>query len=188
MSTYELEKRVSFITNTLGFTEEEAQTLSMKAFCKEYGEQADHKDHNKKVIEKIKKKYRNYGFSILSFKWEKIADELSNKSGVYAIYGLDAERGYDEKFKCILYIGKSTNLLYRIPSSIHALRTKECVLVTGAKYLIVENESDMDLLEVLYIQKYKPIYNRDCKRKSNSMFAAILDQYIDISSFSDVPR
>lgn len=183
MSTYNLEKRVSYIAHSLNLPKEKVHELSMSAFCKEYGEQADRREWNKKEVDKIKKKYRNYGFSVLAYKWDEISDELSGKCGIYAIYG----RNKNED-KCLLYIGKSTDLLHRIPSSLRALRINEYALVNGVKYLILENKSDMDLLELLYIQKYNPIYNRDCNRNSPSMFASLLDPYIDINQFKEVPR
>lgn len=171
-----LEKRAQFIKETLGLEEEKIGELAISAFCREYGAKADRKSNNRFVLDQLEKKYK-HSVQVNKFDWCRVADELNHSGGLYALYGRD---------DTLLYIGKSTDLLLRIPSSIQVLR-KEYVPVHSAKYLLVENRGDMDILELLYIQYLKPIHNTDCNHQ-NSIFEDVAKQFLDLSKFKDIPR
>ena len=83
-------------------------------------------------------------------KYHEMFTELRNASGVYLLYG---NNGLEPA-----YVGKSTQLGRRIDTS---CQTKE---VFSFKVILLDNKSDMDILEVYLIAKWKPIYNKDCKR------------------------
>lgn len=146
------------------------------SFCEKYGKAADAIDNNKYALEELKKKYKNK-YSVMQFSWESVKDILSNASGLYALYNWKNE---------LIYIGKSRNLFKRIPSSIKD-RGHQGQLVVGAKYFIIDNAADLDILELLYIQKYNPPCNIDCNGK-NSMFNSVAEQYADISLFQTIPK
>ena len=75
--------------------------------------------------------------------------ELSRLDGVYGIYFLYSEEGN------LGYIGRSYNLLQRIPTS---LSSRE---LYNFKYAITETMSDANIYEAYYIAKLKPFLNGD---------------------------
>lgn len=77
-------------------------------------------------------------------------DLIGEKKGVYAFLGLNDE---------ILYIGKSSNLFSRIPSSFNERREKEPIKTIA--YYIVDNMADTHILEMVLIEENKPKLNTD---------------------------
>ena len=179
MSDYTLNNRVQFIINTLNFDKDIAEENMKHAFCKIYGEQADEIDKFKTFFHKRLDKIP-YVFGL---NYQFIADNLLHKGGLYAMYS--------EK-KC-LYIGKSTDLSMRIPSSYSNIKQKCCHYDKGhywvdtIKYLIIPNKGDIDILELLYIAKYKPLFNRDCNSKQTSLLP-LFSSEISIRKFSTIPE
>ena len=80
--------------------------------------------------------------------YQKTISGLLGKSGLYYLYDKDKE---------LIYIGKSVNLGVRMLESAKFDDVKYC------KFSIVNNKSDMSILEVYLISKYKPKYNKDLK-------------------------
>lgn len=79
-------------------------------------------------------------------------DMLSDLRGVSGIYILYNELGE------AVYVGKSIDLGKRIETS---AQSKD---VHSFKFIPIENRSDMDIVEVYLICRYKPTYNKDCIR------------------------
>lgn len=79
-------------------------------------------------------------------------ERVHNKSGIYYLYDFT---------KALIYIGKSKNLASRICSSYRERRA------TYFRYSLVENLSDMSILEIYLISKYKPKLNTESKSKDD---------------------
>ena len=73
---------------------------------------------------------------------------LVNLFGIYYLY---------DKDKNLIYIGKSEHLGKRIITSYEYREAKYY------KYSVLNNKSDMHILEIYLIAKYKPEKNADCK-------------------------
>lgn len=74
--------------------------------------------------------------------------KISKKSGIYLLY--------NKKDK-LMYVGKSIDLESRIPAS--AIDKG----LVKFKYIPIQNLADMNIMEVAYISKFKPIYNKEFK-------------------------
>lgn len=79
-------------------------------------------------------------------------DIINNLSGIYKLY----------KNNEIVYVGKSKNIKTRI---VHHLKEKD---IDEFDFTLMNNPSDKNLYELYYIDKYKPLYNRDCIESSIS--------------------
>lgn len=66
----------------------------------------------------------------------------------------------------IVYIGKTTNIDRRIKAHI----AEDVKVFDGVSFYPIPNTSDMGILELLYIDKYKPIYNKKDNNKTTSTF------------------
>lgn len=179
MSNYALNNRVQFIINTLNIDDQTIDEIMKSAFCTIYGEQADRIDEFKTYFHRRMRKIPHK----FNLNTRFIVDNLSNKTGLYAMYSGEV----------CLYIGKSTNLAMRIPSSYDRV-VKECwdydnedFWIDTIKYLIIPNTGDVDILELLYIAKYKPLLNRDCNSKTTSLLPLFANE-ISIEKFSNIPE
>lgn len=104
----------------------------------------------------VKEKLNNFEYLKIKSKWYEIDEEnitvnnikdLKCKvSGIYRLY----------KNNKIVYIGKSKCIKTRIQQH---LKEKD---IDGFDFTILDNESDKNLYEIYYIDKYKPVYNKDC--------------------------
>ena len=75
-----------------------------------------------------------------------------NVSGIYRLYKNDE----------IVYIGKSVDIKVRM---ITHRKEKD---VDYFDFTILNNESDKNIYELYYIDKYKPLYNKDCMENDTS--------------------
>ena len=176
---YKLQARVSFITKTLHFSDEQKDNHMAKCFIREFGDKADEINHfaeryykdlvNEKIIYRYNDMY--------------ITETLHNRMGLYAFF---------TGRKCI-YVGKSTNLAIRIQRSFKVREEQSLYLlhksIDTIKYMLISNKSDLDILELLYIAKYKPLFNEDCKSKEKSSILSFFDKdYISFSKFTTIPQ
>ena len=83
---------------------------------------------------------------------KKMKDISKSVSGIYRLY----------KDNKIVYIGKSVCIRSRLYSHI---KEKD---IDSFDFTILNNESDKNIYELYYIDKYKPKLNRDCIEKSIS--------------------
>ena len=86
------------------------------------------------------------------FKVNSINQIVDNVSGVYRLYKNDR----------IVYVGKSINIKSRVKDH---KRDKD---FDSFDFSIMNNESNKNLYEIYYIDKYKPIYNKECIENSIS--------------------
>lgn len=84
--------------------------------------------------------------------------------GLYALY--------DTK-KTLTYIGKSSNIPKRLSSHNQEF--------SHYRIMHIDNDSDLEIFELLYIDKYKPIKNKDSKFSSTSTLLQQID--IDIEKY-----
>jgi len=109
----------------------------------------------------IEKDYSYYKYIQLKSKFYKIEDPIiasnypemcNNISGIYRLY----------KNNKIIYIGKSVDIKKRLYT-----HNKEKDM-DEFDFTILDNESDKNIYELYYIDKYKPLYNKDCLEESIS--------------------
>lgn len=63
----------------------------------------------------------------------------------------------------LLYIGKTTSKnTHRILTSYES-KNKEGIPVSHISFIEMENTADINILEVMLIEEFKPIFNKDCK-------------------------
>lgn len=68
----------------------------------------------------------------------------------------------------IIYIGKTTDLLQRIKN--HSHLPSECYKsIKSISYIILSTELEMDILELLLINYYQPLYNSLSKYENNDL-------------------
>lgn len=104
-----------------------------------------------------------------------ICDNLFKKSGLYAFLGEN---------NSVLYIGKSTDLSSRIPTSYEERR--KYAKIKRIMYYVDENMANVNTLELLLISEYSPILNKDCRTEYKStMFQSGIDVLKD---FKEVPH
>lgn len=77
--------------------------------------------------------------------------DLTDKKGLYFLFNDKKE---------LIYIGKSCNLGSRIQDS---SKDRRAVYL---KYCLIENDSDLHILEIYFINVFKPIKNSDSKGKA----------------------
>jgi len=87
----------------------------------------------------------------------KLLKDILKTSGLYFIY--------NEK-KELIYIGKSGNVGNRIITSVRSENLQGEAYYINVKML--ENKSDVNLYELYYISKFKPIYNREGKEEDDT--------------------
>ena len=103
-------------------------------------------------------------------------DVLYKKSGLYAFLN-----ELDE----VVYIGKSINLLDRIPSSYR----ERCRYSNISKimYYVDDNIANVNILELLLISEYEPVLNTDCKTEHKStLFSSGIDiktDFVELEEF-----
>jgi hypothetical protein len=105
----------------------------------------------------------------LSKKSFKEIEALKEKSGVYYLYNYN---------KSLIYIGKSQNLRFRMMESVKERKA------SYARYSIIDNLSDMHILEVYLIAKHKPSRNVSCvssDKPSIKLKEPIKSEYIRIT-------
>jgi len=88
----------------------------------------------------------------------------NNLSGIYRLYN-DND---------IVYIGKSINIKNRIKEHI------KDKIFNKFDFAITNNESDKILYEIYYIDKFKPVYNKDCITTSKSTIEIIELEFSNI--------
>lgn len=108
-----------------------------------------------------KSKFENIPECLLKF--------LKNNSNILGVYRLYKDNE-------IIYIGKSVNIKSRISQHI---KDKE---IDSYDYCEFANESDMNIYELYYIDKFKPRLNKDCKTKQTTTIK------LDEVKFSDLIR
>lgn len=117
-------------------------------------------------------------FNVRQFDIRYVFQNYTNEKGLYAIWGLS---DIGERSEKLIYIGKSKNVANRILESIQNRKS----IVTRAAVRKFASMSDVNVLEVAYIEKYKPIENEDCK--SGDALTIALDSYIGFDDFVDIP-
>lgn len=112
--------------------------------------------------EDIKNNLPYFKYLQIKSKWYKVDHQITSEtyngmqygvSGIYRLY----------KNNTIVYIGKSKCIKSRLKSHI---KEKD---VDSFDFTISNNESDKNLYELYYIDKYKPLYNKDCIEDSNTV-------------------
>ena len=83
---------------------------------------------------------------------KEFSELINNMSGIYRLYKNDK----------IIYIGKSVCIKSRLTQH------KKDKDIDYFDFTILNNESNKNIYEVYYIDKYKPIYNKDCVEDSKS--------------------
>ena len=154
-------------------TDDEYQRGMYEAFAGRYGEVADKADEYESYFRKVDVKLKNWYRQIFDWKW--VVENLSHKSGLYAFYNHTNN---------LVYIGKSTDLAKRLAGSLN----DRADVIGRIDYMICESRSDTDILELLYIAKYKPILNHDCVRNDESSILKLLNSEVDVEKFETVPR
>lgn len=81
--------------------------------------------------------------------------DIPNTKGVYFIF--------DER-KNLIYIGQSTNLAQRMATQRTAIPNAAII-----SYILIEQWDEVDIVEGLYINIYKPIYNINPPWKTSSV-------------------
>lgn len=153
------EKQLTFadwIANTTGIPYPESHKYDMSAYIQTYAKLA------------YMKEYSNLPIEVISW----LSDNLNDKQGLYA-------------FLCngkVVYIGKSTNLGNRIASS-YQERCWKCE-IDEIRYYLMNNEADMNISELVLINKYKPLLNTDCNCHDTS---TLYKTDIEVIDFSIVP-
>lgn len=107
--------------------------------------------------------------------YNKTMKHLSYKSGVYLFYNKD---------KVLLYVGKSeTNLARRIRTSKGSIHGD---VVSWLRYVLVDRLSDVSIVELYYISRLKPPFNKDYKFHDKSRFD--FESPYEESDFIKIPR
>ena len=120
--------------------------------------------------EKYKKQM--YGHGIIDFIQENVSTEdvketakqIENTPGVYC---------FIDNCECIAYIGKSSNLSSRIPSSFAEKR--KYIKIKKIGYYPLDNVADMSVMEMLLIAENSPYLNRDGNNGKPSLFNSNID-------------
>lgn len=103
-----------------------------------------------------------------------ICDNLFKKHGLYAFLGEN---------NSVLYIGKSTDLSSRIPTSYEERR--RYAKINRIMYYIDDNMANVNTLELLLISEYSPILNKDCRTEcASTLFQSGIDILKD---FKEIP-
>jgi len=109
--------------------------------------------------EHIKNKFED---DVLAVSWwsglnisEEKIEEIKNKKGLYKLFDENKE---------LIYIGKSTVLHQRLPTSIRDKRA------SYFSYIIFDNEADISILELYLISTLKPKFNSDFKTEDLPSF------------------
>ena len=138
---------------------------------------SEHKEEYDRKIEIIKvKSYLNSKGTSFSKTKEFMFDALYKKSGLYAFLN-----ELDE----VVYIGKSINLLDRIPSSYR----ERCRYSNISKimYYVDDNIANVNILELLLISEYEPVLNTDCKTEHKcTLFSSGIDiktDFVELEEF-----
>lgn len=133
--------------------DETALAKDVAKFISDHGEEFALNCAKKKYLEE-KVGYINKNGEFISFPFECcefMSENLYGKHGVYAF--LDGSEN-------VVYIGKSINLADRITGSYHERQDGR---IEKIMYYTDESMANAHVLELILINKYKPIFNTDCK-------------------------
>lgn len=109
----------------------------------------------------LEREMEQYEYLIVKSNWYEVNNDfkvnflsqvIDNVSGVYRLYKNDR----------IVYVGKSINIKNRVKDH---RRDKD---FDSFDFSIINNESNKNIYEIYYIDKHKPIYNKECIENSIS--------------------